>query len=159
MWLFLLTFCVTAVASAFLGAGLIGQPLGGTGGCYVVRRRDRLHGWRRSFYRSRPHSSAREDAGAAIGAVIGFSTIGDPMIGPRPPGPACAVRLSWETTDYTRYRQYAANAMLTMLPPRTCRMAGTTALQQFQMPLTFTAIAASQSASLIVSKRPPLRPP
>lgn len=31
MWLFLLTFCVTAVASAFLGAGLIGQPLGGTG--------------------------------------------------------------------------------------------------------------------------------
>ncbi len=23
-------------------------------------------------------------------------------------GPACAVRLSWETTDYTRYRQYAA---------------------------------------------------
>src|SRR6516162_4591166 len=35
--------------------------------------------------------------------------------------------------------------MLTMLPPPPCRRAGTTALQQFQMPLTFTAIAASQS--------------
>src|SRR5499427_1053952 len=49
--------------------------------------------------------------------------------------------------------------MLTILPPPACRMAGTTALQQFQMPLTFTAIAASHSASLIVSNRPPLRPP
>src|SRR6478672_2155204 len=49
--------------------------------------------------------------------------------------------------------------ILTMLPPPACRMAGTTALQQFQMPLTFTAIAASHSASLIVSNRPPLRPP
>src|ERR1700724_1998065 len=41
--------------------------------------------------------------------------------------------------------------MLTMLPPPACRRAGTTALQQFQMPLTFTALAASQSASVIVS--------
>src|SRR5437667_242315 len=49
--------------------------------------------------------------------------------------------------------------MLMMLPPPACRMAGTTALQQFQIPLTFTAIAASHSASLIASNRPPLRPP
>src|SRR6267154_2412027 len=42
-----------------------------------------------------------------------------------------------------------------ILPPPALRMAGTTALQQFQIPLTLTAIAASQSASAMVSKRPP----
>src|SRR5215469_6748724 len=42
-----------------------------------------------------------------------------------------------------------------MLPPPACRIAGTAALQQFQIPLTLTAIAASQSASAIASKRPP----
>jgi hypothetical protein len=53
----------------------------------------------------------------------------------------------------------ASEAMLTMLPPPDWRSAGTTALQQFQTPFTFTATAASQSASLIASKRPPLRLP
>src|ERR1041384_2445787 len=49
--------------------------------------------------------------------------------------------------------------MLTMLPPPACRIAGTAALQQFQIPLTLTAIAASHSASSIASKRPPCRAP
>ena len=46
-----------------------------------------------------------------------------------------------------------------MLPPAACRIAGTTALQQFQIPLTSTAMAASQSASAIASKRPPRSAP
>src|SRR5262245_4118523 len=46
-----------------------------------------------------------------------------------------------------------------MLPPPACRMAGTTALQQFQIPLTLTAIAASHSVSAMVSNRPPFSPP
>jgi hypothetical protein len=29
-------------------------------------------------------------------------------------GPACAVRLSWQTTNYTRYRQYAASWWLSV---------------------------------------------
>src|SRR5215831_1195633 len=49
--------------------------------------------------------------------------------------------------------------MLTMLPPPVRRMIGTTALQQCQMPFTFTAMAASQSSSRSASNRPPLKPP
>ncbi len=44
-------------------------------------------------------------------------------------------------------------------PPPDWRIAGTTALQQFQMPLTFTAIVASQSASAIWLNRPPRSEP
>jgi hypothetical protein len=46
-----------------------------------------------------------------------------------------------------------------MLPPPARRIAGTTALQQFQMPLTLTAVVASPSASAIASKRPPRSAP
>ena len=53
----------------------------------------------------------------------------------------------------------ASEAMLTMLPPPARFIAGTAALQQFQMPLTLTAIAASHSASSIASKRPPCSAP
>src|SRR5215471_10982617 len=54
---------------------------------------------------------------AAAGADAARRRVHEPCIG-RPrgagahwgihAGPACAVRLSWETTDYTRYRQYSA---------------------------------------------------
>jgi len=43
----------------------------------------------------------------------------------------------------------ASEATFTIDTPLDWRIAGTTALQQFQMPLTFTAIVASQSASAI----------
>src|ERR1700733_12347733 len=46
-----------------------------------------------------------------------------------------------------------------MDPPPAARIAATTALQQFQMPLTFTAIAASQSASGMALNRPPRNEP
>ena len=45
-----------------------------------------------------------------------------------------------------------AKATLTIRPPPWARMTGAAARAQFQMPLTFTAITRSHSASAIASK-------
>ena len=53
----------------------------------------------------------------------------------------------------------ASEAMLMTDPPPLSRMTGTTALQQFQMPLTLTAMASSHSPGSMSSNRPPVSAP
>ena len=86
---------------------------------------------------------------------------GEPRVRGLPPTPKDIAVLALrngmlEATAYSLARAgipyvAASDAMLTIDPPPALRMAGTTALQQFQMPLTLTVIAASQSASVTMT--------